>query len=207
MRPTYDVLAQGNNLRLRDNFLAVSTIVLIRAKSGLTLFDAGGLASRLGLLKALKGRGLEPRDIPTVFLSHLHHDHTYNVDLFPHARFLVSRREWDYAGAPHPDDLFMPWGIREQLGKSTVELVEGEGQLDPGVTFFPAPGHTPGAMRSNSARRRAGSWSWPGTRSSTRRRQFCGPATWLSRRSKPARPPFRAFSTAPIAFCPAISPS
>jgi len=143
MRPTYDVLAQGNNLRLRDNFLGISTIVLIRAKSGLILFDAGGFASRLGLLKALKGRGLEPRDIPIVFLSHLHHDHTYNVHLFPHARFLVSRREWDYAGAPHPDDLFMPWGIREQLGKSTVEFVEGEGQLDPGVTFFPAPGHTP----------------------------------------------------------------
>jgi N-acyl homoserine lactone hydrolase len=157
MAPTYDILAQGNSLRLRDNFLGVSTIVLIQANGGPILFDTGGFVARLGLLKALKSRGLEPRDISTVFLSHLHHDHSYNVDLFSHARFLVSRPEWEYAGNPHPDDLFMPWGIREQLSKSTVELVEGEGRIDSGVSFFPAPGHTPGcyALELNTAERGA----------------------------------------------------
>jgi glyoxylase-like metal-dependent hydrolase (beta-lactamase superfamily II) len=144
MAPGYEILVGGNNLRLKDDFLGISTICLIHARSGPILFDTGGFVSRLGLLTALKARGLAPRDIPTVFLSHLHHDHSYNVDLFPHARFIVSRREWDYAAAPHPNDLFMPWGIREQLGKSQVELIAGEGQLDAGINFFPAPGHTPG---------------------------------------------------------------
>jgi glyoxylase-like metal-dependent hydrolase (beta-lactamase superfamily II) len=78
-----------------------------------------------------------------VFLSHLHFDHTHNVDLFPRARSLVSRREWIVASL-HPDDLLVPWGICDQLEKGGVELIEGEGQLEPGITFFPAPGHTPG---------------------------------------------------------------
>jgi N-acyl homoserine lactone hydrolase len=144
MRPQHSLLVRGNTLRLRDDFLGLSNVTLIEGKSGFILFDTGGYISRLGLLKALAARGLTPADIPVVFLSHLHFDHAHNIDLFPQARFLVSRREWDYVAAPHPEDLLVPWGIREQLSKSSVELIEGEGQLDFGATFFPAPGHTPG---------------------------------------------------------------
>lgn len=144
MTPSYDVLVQGNSLRLRDGFLGLSTISLIRTASGPILFDTGGYVTRLALLKALADRGLKPADIPVVFLSHLHFDHAHNVDLFPHARFLVSRTEWNYVDHPHPDDLMLPWGIKIQLEKGSVELIEGEGELAPGVTFSPAPGHTPG---------------------------------------------------------------
>jgi glyoxylase-like metal-dependent hydrolase (beta-lactamase superfamily II) len=144
MHPHYDVLLAGNNLRLRDDFLGISSITLISGKSGPILFDTGGFISRFGLLKALEARGLQPADIPTVFLSHLHFDHAYNIDFFPHARFLVSKREWDYAAAPHPKDLLYPWGIHAQLEKSRIEFIDGEGELDQWIRFFPAPGHTPG---------------------------------------------------------------
>jgi N-acyl homoserine lactone hydrolase len=144
MNPTYEILVQGNNLRLKNDFLGIANVTLIRGQDGLILFDTGGYISRLGLLKALRDRGLAPTDIKTVFLSHLHFDHAHNVDLFAHARFVVSEREWEYAAHPHPGDLLLPWGIREQLSKSKVEFVRGEGQLDRGVNFFPAPGHTPG---------------------------------------------------------------
>ena len=144
MKPSYEILVQGNNLRLKDDFLGIANITLIHGKHGPILFDTGGYISRLGLLKALAARGLKPADIPVVFLSHLHFDHAHNIDLFAHARFVVSRKEWDYAAAPHADDLLMPWGIREQLSKSKLDLVESPGQLDDGVDFFPAPGHTPG---------------------------------------------------------------
>jgi N-acyl homoserine lactone hydrolase len=144
MKPTYEILVQGNNLRLKNDFLGIANVTLIRGKDGLILFDTGGYISRLGLLKALSDRGLAPADIGTVFLSHLHFDHAHNVDLFAHARFVVSEREWEYAAHPHPHDQLLPWGIREQLSKSKVEFLSGEGQLDAGVNFFPAPGHTPG---------------------------------------------------------------
>ena len=147
--PTYDVLVPGSNLRLKDDFLGISSVVLVEGRAGPMLFDTGGFVSRMGLLKALRVRGLEPRDIGTVFLSHLHHDHVHNIDLFSHARFVASRWEWDYAGAPHPDDIFVQWGIREQLSRSIVELVEGEGEIEPGIAFFPAPGHTPGLTAWN----------------------------------------------------------
>ena len=144
MKPIYNLLVRGNTLRLEDDFLGLSNVTLIQGAAGPILFDTGGYISRLGLLKALAAQGLRPADIPTVFLSHLHFDHAHNVDLFPHARFLVSRREWDYVLSPHPDDLLVPWGIREQLAKCKLELIEGEGQLDVGISYFPVPGHTPG---------------------------------------------------------------
>lgn len=141
---SYDVLVRGNNLRLENDFLGISSVVLLRSKSGPMLFDTGGYISRLGLLAALRNRGLAPGDIKLVFLSHLHFDHAHNIDLFPNAKFIVSRREWDYARAPHPDDIMTPWGVHAQLEKGNLEFIDGEGTLDEGIHFFPAPGHTPG---------------------------------------------------------------
>jgi glyoxylase-like metal-dependent hydrolase (beta-lactamase superfamily II) len=144
MTVEYDIVVRGNNLRLKDDFLGIANVTLIRSAGGPLLFDTGGYVSRLGLVKALKDRGLEPEDIRLVFLSHLHFDHSHNIDLFRRAKVLVSRAEWDYAGASHPKDLFMPWGIHEQLAKHDLELIDGEGMLDNGLSFYPVPGHTPG---------------------------------------------------------------
>lgn len=143
-RIAYEIVVQGNNLRLREDFLGMSNVTLLHPPSGPMLVDTGGYIARLGLLKALKARGLAPADIRTVFLTHLHFDHSHNIDLFPQARFIVSRREWDYAANPHPDDILMPWGLHDRLRASDLTLIEGEGELEPGLHHFPAPGHTPG---------------------------------------------------------------
>ena len=144
MTVAYDILATGSNLRLKQDFLGISSIVLVHAGGAKMLFDTGGYIARYGLLDALKARGLAPGDIDVVFLSHLHFDHSQNIDLFRGARVLVSREEWAYAEAPHADDLFMPWQIHHELESHNLELIEGEGEIAPGVGFFPAPGHTPG---------------------------------------------------------------
>lgn len=140
----YEILVHGNNLRLKDDFLGIANVTLVDAPDGPLLFDTGGYVSRLGLVKALRERGLDPGDIHTVFLSHLHFDHSHNIDLFPRAKVLVSKTEWDYAAASHEKDLFMPWGIHAQLEKHDLELIEGEGTLGKRISFFSAPGHTPG---------------------------------------------------------------
>lgn len=153
MTPEYDILVQGNNLRLKDDFLGIANVTLVQTGEGPLLFDTGGYVSRLGLVKALAARGLEPDDIRLVFLSHLHFDHAHNVDLFRKAKVLVSKAEWDYAAAPHHKDLFMPWGIHAQLERHDLELIDGEGQLSNHIGWFPAPGHTPGcyALRLDTA--------------------------------------------------------
>ena len=112
MAPSYEILVQGNSLRLRDGFLGISTIGLIHTGTGPILFDTGGYVTRLALLRALADRGLKPADIPLVFLSHLHFDHAHNVDLFTHSRFLVSKAEWDYVDNPIPKICFSLGGSR-----------------------------------------------------------------------------------------------
>lgn len=141
----YDIIVKGNNLSLRDGFLAFANATLIFTPDGPVLFDTGHYCNRHPLLSGLERHAMTPADVKAVFLSHLHFDHCNNIDLFPDAKVYVSKREWDYAMNPHERDLFMPWMIHEQLQKHNVEFVDGEGRVADGVRYFPAPGHTPGS--------------------------------------------------------------
>jgi glyoxylase-like metal-dependent hydrolase (beta-lactamase superfamily II) len=140
----YEVIVKGNNLKLREGFLALANVTLIRTPDGPWLFDCGHYSNRIGVLKGLQRAGLTPADIKVVFLSHLHFDHANNIDLFPQARVIGSRREFDYAAAPHPEDILIPWRIQDQLRKHDLQFIEGDGELAPGIRHMAAPGHTPG---------------------------------------------------------------
>jgi N-acyl homoserine lactone hydrolase len=140
----YDVLITGNNLAYADGSLGISSVVLVRCAGEPLLFDTGHYGNRPALLRGLARHGLAPADVPRVMLSHLHWDHSLNVDLFPGAEILVSQRELDYARAPHPEDSYLPWGILEQLERHRVTELHGPTEIAPGLAAFPAPGHTPG---------------------------------------------------------------
>ena len=45
----------------------------------------------------LRGRGIDPKSIRTVILTHLHFDHTSGIAEFPNATFIVAGREWEAA--------------------------------------------------------------------------------------------------------------
>ncbi len=140
----YDVLITGNNLAYADGALGISSVVLVTGAEGPLLFDTGHYGNRPALLRGLARHGLKPKDVPRVMLSHLHWDHSLNVDLFRGAEILVSRRELDYAQAPHAEDTHLPWGILDELQRHRVTLLEGPTEIGSGLTAFPAPGHTPG---------------------------------------------------------------
>ena len=129
----YDVLITGNNLAYADGALGISSVVLVTTDAGPLLFDTGHYGNRPALLRGLARHGLRPKDVPRVMLSHLHWDHSLNVDLFPDAEILVSRRELEYASSPHQDDSHLPWGILEQLGRHRTTLLEGPTELGPGL--------------------------------------------------------------------------
>ncbi|MEL6774234.1 MAG: MBL fold metallo-hydrolase [Pseudomonadota bacterium] len=151
MSARYSVLVTGNALRLRDDFLGISSVVLVETAGQRWLIDAGGPVTRGSLKRALRDRGLGPGDIDAIFLSHLHFDHAWNLDLFPHARLHVSAAELAYAADPHPEDDLIPEGLLERLSARGVEVLEGEGVLAPGLTVLPAPGHTPGLYAAEVA--------------------------------------------------------
>jgi N-acyl homoserine lactone hydrolase len=48
----------------------------------------------------LRERGLDPADVKTVLMTHLHEDHASAVAEFPGAIFLVTSAEWEAATAP-----------------------------------------------------------------------------------------------------------
>src|SRR4051812_6575393 len=45
----------------------------------------------------LRGRGIEPSEIKTILMTHLHGDHASGISEFPGATFLISQQEWDEA--------------------------------------------------------------------------------------------------------------
>jgi glyoxylase-like metal-dependent hydrolase (beta-lactamase superfamily II) len=47
----------------------------------------------------LRGRGLDPGEIPIVVMTHMHSDHTSAISEFPNSTFVVSETEWKAAAA------------------------------------------------------------------------------------------------------------
>ena len=45
----------------------------------------------------LRARGIEPAEIKTILMTHLHGDHASGISEFPGAMFLISQQEWDEA--------------------------------------------------------------------------------------------------------------
>nr|WP_287837312.1 MBL fold metallo-hydrolase [Halomonas sp.] len=146
MSLSYEVLVEGNNIKLDGGFLGLSTIVLVEANSKKILIDTGHHVTRMMLMKALDDRGISPDEIDIVFLTHLHFDHVNNIDLFTKSKILVARTEWEYASSPHVNDHFIPSHIQHTLAELNLEIYDGEPEITTGVRAISTPGHTPGHM-------------------------------------------------------------
>mgnify|MGYP002152461576 CR=1 FL=1 len=99
-------------------------------------------------VRALAAIGVDPSEIDVVVATHLHWDHCYNQELFCNARFLVQRRELQYAAAPHP--IFAnvyeapTAGMTPPYSRTRFEVVDGDYELADGFSLVFAPGHAPG---------------------------------------------------------------
>lgn len=138
--PVYVYLIEGENKKI-----LVDTGVMDPGPSGIYngiyIKEAGPQA----VCAELSKHGVKPEEIDTVILTHLHFDHTANLDLFPQAVFIVQESEVKYAQNPLPiqkGDYFP--GISELINKYQVVTVDGSGWIAPGVAVIHAPGHTPG---------------------------------------------------------------
>ncbi|MHB8754253.1 MAG: MBL fold metallo-hydrolase [Candidatus Acidiferrales bacterium] len=102
----------------------------------------------------LAGHGVKPEHVDFVINTHLHFDHcgwdTRIVDgkarpAFPNARYVVQTKDFEHAKHPTERDrasyMFENYMPVEEAGQWW--LVEGEQEIVPGVSVFPAPGHTP----------------------------------------------------------------
>ena len=123
---------------------------------------AGNLAPTTGkLLASLRAEKIAPGDIDIVFNTHGHPDHLGgNVDAagkpaFPKARYFISRVEWNFWTSPqaeqkideHSREILVGTARRNLLPlKGSVDLVEDNTEVVPGIRTISASGHTPGLM-------------------------------------------------------------
>ncbi len=88
--------------------------------------------------------GLGLKDITTVIQTHLMYDHCANSKALPRARFVVQKKELDFAFDPHP--MFAGVYQRQLFEGLPFEIVDGDVELFPGIKLLFTPGHTPGCQ-------------------------------------------------------------
>lgn len=141
----------------------------ILLETGIGAFFDPKLRARYGvqqdghvLLDALAEQGVRHEDIDVVVLSHLHFDHAGGLLapwedgqplrlLFPNARFITGRRQWQRACTPHARDRasYIPELLELLQASERLELLEdGEQSATLGADwrFHWSDGHTPGQL-------------------------------------------------------------
>ncbi|WP_299655044.1 N-acyl homoserine lactonase family protein [uncultured Jannaschia sp.] len=132
---------------------------LLHGPGGIIAVDTGidpDEAARRGITgivpteRALAERGIDPGNIGTLILTHLHWDHVSALDAFPAAEVWLHRDEAAFFADPiraHPqiDRYFSHHdSLRRLLGSPRLRLVGGTAHIAAGVSLMPLPGHTPG---------------------------------------------------------------
>ena len=143
-------------------FLQPFTPTILRTPAGLVAFDVGtgGTAGTQSgkFLENMRGAGLDPAQATSVVMTHLHGDHFVGlVDAngaanFPNARVFLAQREWafwtDEGEESRARDLLKPTfgNVRRRFApyQGRIERFSPGEQVQPGITAFNAPGHSPG---------------------------------------------------------------
>lgn len=105
------------------------------------------------LIAELAALGIAPAQVTAVANTHLHADHCGGntrqdggniVPAFPNARYFVQAGE--YEAAMHTNErtrgTYFAENFQPLEESGQLELVDGERELLPGITFVPTPGHT-----------------------------------------------------------------
>ncbi|MBE9636891.1 MBL fold metallo-hydrolase [Salipiger mangrovisoli] len=128
------------------------------------LFDVGAGPDFMDSAGALQGNleavGVTPDQVTAVVFTHAHPDHIWGLlddfdePVFPEARYLMGRAEWDYWWDPATADSIgaerqlFALGARRRMEaiEDRIERFEDGTEILPGLTAMLLPGHTPGHM-------------------------------------------------------------
>jgi len=119
--------------------------------------DAGARRRRTTLIApaaAMERLGIDSSTVKRILVTHLHYDHTGNLDVLPDAELLVPAIELDFwlspmgrrgqfAGSAEESELAY---VREADAAGRVTRLIGGEEIAPGVHAVHVGGHTPGQM-------------------------------------------------------------
>lgn len=147
MKTNWQVIMSGLPMSSDRGFFGFSSVSLINFNNHLGLFDTGPEGVREKLLKTLRVLNVSPGDIEFIILSHLHFDHSINIEMFPNASIYISEEELDYALSKEPETnndfnyvkTFIKFFYKQfSLIKPQMHLYNGE--------ILALPGHTKGSI-------------------------------------------------------------
>jgi len=150
-------LDETGNITLNlGSWLVVSEGKMILVDTGL-----GGRPTQMPLTmqpalpSVMAEAGVKPSDVDLVVFSHLHFDHTgWNtvdeggkpVPVFPNARHVVQRREWEYWTGSEENRTAAQYAnaLAPLEAAGLLDFVDGEHAVTSELLTVPTPGHTPG---------------------------------------------------------------
>ena len=118
----------------------------------------------LPYLADLAAAGVQPEEVDFVLCTHLHVDHVgWNTKLlngrwvptFPNAKYIFARKEYEFWEKRHVDGTEGPVpnvyddSVLPVMEAGQAVLVDMDHQIDDGLWFEPAPGHTAGNVVLN----------------------------------------------------------
>ena len=152
-----------------NNILQAANCLLIKHPGGNVLVETGlhdktpnyvkhhNIVKNPSLIESMNIAGVKPFDVDIVINSHLNPDHagwnTRYIDgklkpTFENAKYVIQKKEWKTATDPGfelKNDYFSVEKDVLPLEESgSLELVDGEKEVLPGIFVLPTPGHTAG---------------------------------------------------------------
>jgi len=111
-----------------------------------------GRVSHITPADAMERLGVSPDTVSRIVLTHLHWDHTGNLDRFPDAELVVQERELDFWGSPMGERLqFAAHAEQSDIEHvlkadrdGRVTRLRGDAQLSSGLEARIVGGHSPG---------------------------------------------------------------
>lgn len=95
----------------------------------------------------LRNRGLKPRDVDHVVLTHLDWDHCMTIEPFSDSQIWVQQEEWDHTPSHEMFvTSFAPQYHYDEIAQMHLNLISGTHLLTDGIELRLTPGHTAGGQ-------------------------------------------------------------